>query len=363
MDSETICQCLKNKLFTMFSLTVDYNKLEKGLKATASHAAASANKRAEAVRLAKNDIAALLAQKRVEKAKMSAENLILQEYYFEIYNLVEVLCLTLLEHIEDFRNDEDLRMKVRLEQAVHTLIWATPRMIHDIPSMKIIAEQMLLRYGKQFFDVCLSNKSNKVNEIMVYRMTPQKMKSTTIHRCLAEIARSRNIPFNPDPSWLTEDNKAFAENYLFDFTKIKSEKEFRLFIPLWSLVRLPENGVELNKQERIRRDFAEKHLFPLMRKSAVDKEFFKQASMLFFALLVKQEPLLNEEYNKNPADILHVICTTIMHYTKSFVFNPNYGAYEDTPRIKKRPDKKIRILESQDHKILLKHFRGMLKKR
>ncbi|KRZ70152.1 IST1 -like protein [Trichinella papuae] len=334
----------------MFSLTVDYNKLEKGLKATASHAAASANKRAEAVRLAKNDIAALLAQKRVEKAKMSAENLILQEYYFEIYNLVEVLCLTLLEHIEDFRNDEDLRMKVRLEQAVHTLIWATPRMIHDIPSMKIIAEQMLLRYGKQFFDVCLSNKSNKVNEIMVYRMTPQKMKSTTIHRCLAEIARSRNIPFNPDPSWLTEDNKAFAENYLFDFTKIKSEKEFRLFIPLWSLVRLPENGVELNKQERIRRDFAEKHLFPLMRKSA-------------FALLVKQEPLLNEEYNKNPADILHVICTTIMHYTKSFVFNPNYGAYEDTPRIKKRPDKKIRILESQDHKILLKHFRGMLKKR
>ncbi|KRY33624.1 IST1 -like protein [Trichinella spiralis] len=354
---------LPTKLFTMFSLTVDYDKLENGLKVTASRAASAASKRAEEVRLAQNDIAALLAQKRVEKAKMLAENSILQEYYHEIFNLVEVMCLTLLEHIDEFRNDEDIRTKVRVEQAVHSLIWATPRMIHELPSLKIVAEQMLLRFGKQYFDVCLSNKSNKVNEIMVCRLAPSTFKSTTLIRYLAEIARIRNIPFDPDKSLLKDDEKEFSDSFLLDFTKLQSEKEFRLYIPLWSLVRMPEDGIELSKKERIRRDFAEKHLFPLMRKSAVDKEFFKQASMLFYELLVKQEPLLNEEYNKNPADILHVICTTILHYTDSFVFNPNYGAFDDTPRIQRRPDKRIRIVETQEHRILLKHFRNMLRRR
>ncbi|KAL1238357.1 IST1 [Trichinella spiralis] len=213
---------------------------------------------------------------------------------------LEVMCLTLLEHIDEFRNDEDIRTKVRVEQAVHSLIWATPRMIHELPSLKIVAEQMLLRFGKQYFDVCLSNKSNKVNEIMVCRLAPSTFKSTTLIRYLAEIARIRNIPFDPDKSLLKDDEKEFSDSFLLDFTKLQSEKEFRLYIPLWSLVRMPEDGIELSKKERIRRDFAEKHLFPLMRKSAVDKEFFKQ-----YELLVKQEPLLNEEYNKNPADILH----------------------------------------------------------
>ncbi|KRX16228.1 IST1 -like protein [Trichinella nelsoni] len=340
---------LPTKLFTMFSLTVDYDKLESGLKVTASRAASAASKRAEEVRLAQNDIAALLAQKRVEKAKMLAENSILQEYYLEIFNLVEVLCLTLLEHIDEFRNDEDLRTKARVEQAVHSLIWATPRMIHELPSLKIIAEQMLLRFGKQYFDVCLSNKSNKVNEIMLCRLAPPTFKSTTLIRYLAQIARIRNIPFDPDTSYLKDDEKELSDSFLFDFGKLQSEREFRLYIPLWSMVRMPEDGIELSKQERIKRDFAEKHLFPLMRKSA-------------YELLVKQEPLLNEEYNNNPSDILHVICTTILHYTDSFVFNPNYGAFDDTPRIQKRPDKRIRIVETQD-RILLKHFRSMLRRR
>ncbi|XP_003372436.1 sodium/potassium-transporting ATPase subunit beta-1-interacting protein 3 [Trichinella spiralis] len=290
----------------MFSLTVDYDKLENGLKVTASRAASAASKRAEEVRLAQNDIAALLAQKRVEKAKMLAENSILQEYYHEIFNLVEVMCLTLLEHIDEFRNDEDIRTKVRVEQAVHSLIWATPRMIHELPSLKIVAEQMLLRFGKQYFDVCLSNKSNKVNEIMVCRLAPSTFKSTTLIRYLAEIARIRNIPFDPDKSLLKDDEKEFSDSFLLDFTKLQSEK---------------------------------------------------------YELLVKQEPLLNEEYNKNPADILHVICTTILHYTDSFVFNPNYGAFDDTPRIQRRPDKRIRIVETQEHRILLKHFRNMLRRR
>ncbi|KRX55759.1 IST1 -like protein, partial [Trichinella sp. T9] len=317
---------LPTKLFTMFSLTVDYDKFESGLKVTASRAASAASKRAEEVRLAQNDIAALLAQK------------------------LEVMCLTLLEHIDEFRNDEDLRTKARVEQAVHSLIWATPRMIHELPSLKIIAEQMLLRFGKQYFDVCLSNKSNKVNEVMLCRLAPPTFKTATLIRYLAKIASIRNIPFNPDTSSLKDDGKEFSDSFLFDFGKLQSEKEFRLYIPLWSMVRMPEDGIELSKQERIKRDFAEKHLFPLMRKSA-------------YELLVKQEPLLYEEYNKNPADILHVICTTILHYTDSFVFNPNYGAFEDTPRIQKKSDKRIRIVETQDPRILLKHFRSMLRRR
>ncbi|KRX48581.1 IST1 -like protein [Trichinella murrelli] len=297
---------LPTKLFTMFSLTVDYDKFESGLKVTASRAASAASKRAEEVRLAQNDIAALLAQKRVEKAKMLAENSILQEYYYEIFNLVEVMCLTLLEHIDEFRNDEDLRTKARVEQAVHSLIWATPRMIHELPSLKIIAEQMLLRFGKQYFDVCLSNKSNKVNEVMLCRLAPPTFKTATLIRYLAKIASIRNIPFNPDTSSLKDDGKEFSDSFLFDFGKLQSEK---------------------------------------------------------YELLVKQEPLLYEEYNKNPADILHVICTTILHYTDSFVFNPNYGAFEDTPRIQKKSDKRIRIVETQDPRILLKHFRSMLRRR
>ena len=54
-----------------------------------------------------------------------------------------------------------------LEEAISSIIWATPRLQSDVQEFKAVSEEFSRKYGKEFAQACransLSNVSEKVN--------------------------------------------------------------------------------------------------------------------------------------------------------------------------------------------------------
>jgi len=123
-----------------------------------------------------------------------------------------------------------------LEECIATLIYCTPRLQSDIPELKIVCDQLTLKYKKEYADACRSNQLNNVNEKVLHRLAATPPPKILVERYLIEIARSHNVPFEPDARVMQEDEIALAENQLgqlIDFQGIQDKNPNAL----------PSNGV------------------------------------------------------------------------------------------------------------------------
>merc|ERR1712013_245297 len=62
-----------------------------------------------------------------------------------------------------------------------------------------VAEQMNVKYGKEFGQQCRSNLNNTVNERLISKLSPDPPPKILVERYLIEIARNFDVPFSPDP--------------------------------------------------------------------------------------------------------------------------------------------------------------------
>ena len=111
-----------------------------------------------------------------------------------------------------------------LEEAIASLIWATPRLQADIQEFKPIADEFAAKYGKEFAVACRSNELSNVSEKVMHKLSVQAPPKSLVERYMAEIAKSYNIPFEPDASIVAQDEILMAENLLIDFDAEKNGK-------------------------------------------------------------------------------------------------------------------------------------------
>lgn len=108
-----------------------------------------------------------------------------------------------------------------MEEPIATLIWATPRLQADVPELKIVADQLSAKYGKEFAQSCRTNELNNVNEKVMHKLGVQAPPKILIERYMIEIAKTYNVPFEPDPSVMAQDEIFAAENLLIDLDEKK----------------------------------------------------------------------------------------------------------------------------------------------
>ena len=111
-----------------------------------------------------------------------------------------------------------------LEEAIASLIWATPRLQADIQEFKPITDEFTYKYGKEFAQACLSNQMSNVSEKVMHKLSVQAPPKSLVERYMVEIAKSYNIPFEPDASIMAQDEIMMAENLLIDFDADKKGK-------------------------------------------------------------------------------------------------------------------------------------------
>ena len=108
-----------------------------------------------------------------------------------------------------------------LEESIASLIWAAPRLQTDCQEMKAISEQLIHKYGKEFGQACRTNALNNVSEKVMHKLGVQAPPKILVERYMMEIAKSYNVPFEPDPSVMVQDEIFAAENLLIDFDENK----------------------------------------------------------------------------------------------------------------------------------------------
>ena len=99
-----------------------------------------------------------------------------------------------------------------LYECVASLIWATPRLESECIELKIVGQELQAKYGKEFAQMCKSNKSEKVNERLIQKMSEQAPGELLVEKYLTEIAKSHQVPFKPNPEIAVRDPYFFYES-------------------------------------------------------------------------------------------------------------------------------------------------------
>lgn len=196
----------------MFSSGPNYNKLKTNTRLTMNRLKLLGKKKTEQAQKARKEIADYIGQGKEDRARIRVEHIIREDYLVEALEMIEMFCDLLIARFGILQTMKE--MDPGLEECIATLIFCTPRLQSDIPELKIVCDQLTLKYKKEYADACRSNHLNKVNEKVLHRLSTAPPPKILVERYLIEIARSHNVPFEPDPKVMQEDEIALAENQL-----------------------------------------------------------------------------------------------------------------------------------------------------
>lgn len=196
----------------MFSSGPNYNKLKTNARLSMNRLKLLGKKKTEQAQKARKEIADYIGQGKEDRARIRVEHIIREDYLVEALEMIEMFCDLLIARFGLLQTMKE--MDPGLEECIATLIYCTPRLQSDIPELKIVCDQLTLKYKKEFADACLSNRLNNVNEKVLHRLAATPPPKILVERYLVEIARSHNVPFEPDPKVMQEDEIALAENQL-----------------------------------------------------------------------------------------------------------------------------------------------------
>ncbi|KAK6187408.1 hypothetical protein SNE40_005445 [Patella caerulea] len=207
----------------MFKSGCNYNKLKTNLRLTINRLKLLEKKKTELALKARKEIADYISGGKDDRARIRVEHIVREDYLVEAMELLEMYCDLLLARFGLIQTQKEL--DPGLEEAIASLIWATPRLQSDVQEFKPIADEFTAKYGKEFGQACRTNALNNVNEKVMHKMSVQAPPKTLIERYMVEIARTYNVPFEPDMSVMAQDEIFAAENMLIDLGDEKKNNQ------------------------------------------------------------------------------------------------------------------------------------------
>ncbi|GFT64456.1 IST1 homolog [Nephila pilipes] len=184
----------------------NYSKLKTNLRLSINRLKLLEKKKTELAQKSRREIADYLANGKLERSKIRVEHIIREDYLVEAMELVEMYCDLLLARFGLVQQMKTL--DEGLAEAVSSLIWAAPRLQTDVAELKVIADQLAVKYGKPYAIAARENSLNSVNEKLVHKLSVQAPPKILVEKYLIEIAKSHNVPYEPDNEVLAEEEQA-----------------------------------------------------------------------------------------------------------------------------------------------------------
>lgn len=101
-----------------------------------------------------------------------------------------------------------------LDEAIATILWASPRISNDVQEFKLISDILTSKYGKPYAESCRADRIGNVNEKVKRRLGIEPPPKLLIEQYLIEIAKNFNVNYIPDPSLFLV---GFFEEHFFRF--------------------------------------------------------------------------------------------------------------------------------------------------
>ncbi|XP_076444666.1 IST1 homolog [Babylonia areolata] len=206
----------------MFKSGPNYTKLKTNLRLTINRLKLLEKKKTEIALKSRKEIADYISAGKEDRARIRVEHIIREDYLVEAMELLEMYCDLLLARFGLIQTQKEL--DPGLEEAIASLIWATPRLQADVMEFKAISDEFAAKYSKEFAMACRSNERSNVSEKVIHKLSVQAPPKSLVERYMVEIAKSYNIPFEPDASVVAQDEIMLAENLLIDFDADKKGK-------------------------------------------------------------------------------------------------------------------------------------------
>lgn len=98
-----------------------------------------------------------------------------------------------------FRNLDD-----GLAEAISTILWVAPRIQTDVQEIKVIADILTSKYGRQYTEACREEAIQTISEKLKHKMSIQSPSKLLVEKYLIEIAKNYNVEYEPDPQVMAE---------------------------------------------------------------------------------------------------------------------------------------------------------------
>ncbi|XP_012945750.1 IST1 homolog [Aplysia californica] len=198
----------------MFKSGPSYTKLKTNLRLIINRLKLLEKKKTEMALKSRKEIADYISAGKEDRARIRVEHIIREDYLVEAMELLEMYCDLLLARFGLIQTQKEL--DPGLEEAIASIIWATPRLQADVQELKSVAEEFSHKYGKEFAQACRGNQLSNVSEKVMHKLSVQAPPKALVERYMVEIAKTYNVPFEPDPSVVQQDEILLAENLLID---------------------------------------------------------------------------------------------------------------------------------------------------
>lgn len=201
----------------MFQIDTNYSKLKTNLRLSINRLKLLEKKKSELAQKARKEIADYISAGKYERAKIRVESIIREDYMVEALELVELYCDMILSRFGLIQQVKGLDPS--LSEAISSLLWVAPHLNGDIPEMKVINDQLTLKYGKKYTEACRMDAVDTVSEKLKHKLSIHAPPKILVEKYLIEIAKNYNVPYEPDPQVMREDEQARGiDALLFDNT-------------------------------------------------------------------------------------------------------------------------------------------------
>lgn len=178
-------------------------KLKVNLKLAINRLKLLEKKKTELAQKARKEIADYVNNGKEERARIRVEHIIREDYLVEAMEMLELYCDLLLARFGLIETQQ--YCDEGMIEAVTSLIWVAPRLQSDVQELRIVAEQLGLKYGKKFAHEASVNSNETANQRLILKLSPNPPPKSLVENYLVEIARSHNVAFRPDPAVLGDD--------------------------------------------------------------------------------------------------------------------------------------------------------------
>ncbi|XP_065341062.1 IST1 homolog [Cloeon dipterum] len=204
----------------MFSSGPNYVKLKTHLRLAINRLKLLEKKKTELAQKARKEIADYIAAGKAERAKIRVEQIIREDYLVEAMEIVEMYCDLLIARYGLVQQMKTL--DEGLAEAISSLIWVAPRLQTDVAELKVISEQLTAKYGKQYNQACREEAVGTISEKLKHKLSVQAPPKLLVEKYLIEIAKIYNVPYEPDPQVMMNEDTAGLDALLIDLNNEKN---------------------------------------------------------------------------------------------------------------------------------------------
>lgn len=153
----------------MFSNSPNYSKLKTNLRLAENRLKLLEKKKIELTQKARKEIADYLAAGKTERARIRVEHIIREDYMVEAMEMIEMYCDQLLARFGLLQQMKELDEGIA--EPVSTLIWVAPRLQSDVEELKVIADILTTKYGKQYAESARTTTGDhQVSEKLMHKL-------------------------------------------------------------------------------------------------------------------------------------------------------------------------------------------------